>query len=706
MRKIAILGGGVGAMVTAVELTNDPNWKQQYEVTVYQMGWRIGGKGASGRNPDYSQRIEEHGLHIWMGFYENAFRMIRAVYDELHQKGLAPDSPFQSWTDAFNPTSFTPLLEYVNGQWKQWPILFPTNDLLPGEGSALDEPLPTVWESFGMILESVVERVEETLGIDPLDTHSRRLHWLVDTITSGSESVVCLIPGRHSLLLALIDSIQEVLELMLGSPVAQAVEAADDDLRRLAMILDTALAALRGMAADDVICGGFEQINQYDFVEWLGRNGAHHPLNPITLGMYDACFAYVKGAAQGVNMEAGTFLRAALRLIFTYKGAIFWRMMAGMGDTIFSPIYKVLEARGVTFKFFHKVTGLHLSADRQRIASIDIDVQATVKGGGEYNPLVTVLDLPCWPSVPDYDQLVEGNQLKGTPGHPFANNYFQNTNLESWWTDFPPAGKKTLAAGTDFDDVVLGISLGALPFLCGELAAADPKWAAMLQNVRTVRTQALQLWMNKTAADMGWKAESGFLCPPNVTEKPVLTGFVEPFDTWADMSHLIPREAFPAGEVQQIAYFCNAAPDDPAMPGFNDAGYPDRVLQQEAATAANFLSQSGAAIWPKGRDPHDPGQFDSSVLVDGMDAQFVRVNIDPNELYVQSLAGTGQFRLPPDQSGFDNLVLAGDWTENELNVGCVEAAVTSGMMASRKLCGRPERFFGAGGGRLPIGGGE
>ena len=44
------------------------------------MGWRLGGKGASGRDND--GRVVEHGLHIWFGCYENAFRMLEAVYQE------------------------------------------------------------------------------------------------------------------------------------------------------------------------------------------------------------------------------------------------------------------------------------------------------------------------------------------------------------------------------------------------------------------------------------------------------------------------------------------------------------------------------------------------------------------------------------------------------------------------------------------------
>ena len=67
--KIAILGTGVAALTSAFYLTDQPNWQEKYDITVYQMGWRAGGKGASGCNAEYGERIEEHGLHIWFGFY-------------------------------------------------------------------------------------------------------------------------------------------------------------------------------------------------------------------------------------------------------------------------------------------------------------------------------------------------------------------------------------------------------------------------------------------------------------------------------------------------------------------------------------------------------------------------------------------------------------------------------------------------------------
>src|SRR5262245_33993838 len=96
--RVAIVGGGCAAMSAAFELTR-PEVRRAYDVTLYQMGWRLGGKGASGRGP--SGRIEEHGLHLWLGFYENAFRLMRDCYAELERNPAT--HPVATWQDAFSP---------------------------------------------------------------------------------------------------------------------------------------------------------------------------------------------------------------------------------------------------------------------------------------------------------------------------------------------------------------------------------------------------------------------------------------------------------------------------------------------------------------------------------------------------------------------------------------------------------------------------
>ena len=70
------------AGLSAAWRLSEPGWRDRFDsITVYQRGWRLGGKGASSRGPN--GRIEEHGLHIWLGSYENAFGMLRECYAEL-----------------------------------------------------------------------------------------------------------------------------------------------------------------------------------------------------------------------------------------------------------------------------------------------------------------------------------------------------------------------------------------------------------------------------------------------------------------------------------------------------------------------------------------------------------------------------------------------------------------------------------------------
>ncbi len=156
-QKIAILGGGVGAMTAAYALTESPGWKDKYEITVYQLGWRLGGKGASGRDAANGQRILEHGLHIWFGFYHNAFGMMQKAYKECLDLKLSPGSPFSSWTDAFKGQNELTAMEWVDNEWKRWDMTFMTLPGQPGEGEATLGP----WDYVKLMLGWMKDRVDE-----------------------------------------------------------------------------------------------------------------------------------------------------------------------------------------------------------------------------------------------------------------------------------------------------------------------------------------------------------------------------------------------------------------------------------------------------------------------------------------------------------------------------------------------------------------
>jgi hypothetical protein len=105
------------------------------------------------------------------------------------------------------------------------------------------------------------------------------------------------------------------------------------------------------------------------------------------------------------------------------------------------------------------------------------------------------------------------------------------------------------------------------------------------------------------------------------------------------------------------------------------------------------------SLWPKAR--HDSGGFRWSLLavdpsqggeVEGaarFDTQFWTANVRPSDRYVLSLPGTAKARLSPLDMSFDNLTVAGDWTETGLNTGCVESAVMSGLLAAHALSNSP-----------------
>jgi uncharacterized protein with NAD-binding domain and iron-sulfur cluster len=721
MQKIAILGGGIGSLATAAELTNDPNWQQNYEITVYQMGWRLGGKGASGRNLKIHNRIQEHGIHLWMGFYENAFHMIRQIYAEAHTKILVPTSPFTDARKAFTPMNYTPMMEQVGKEWKLWPLNWPPSNEFPGEPERFDqcEQPPTPLGFLNIILEKSIDFLDGHKGEHPI------LTTLYKDLASHLSEAVGFVPelpshaepeGDHTLLhrieafakllpedvsqhkrdahLELVKSIKWFSE-NLAKLVYGLIEE-DDDLRRLFIILDTALATLVGMIDDNVLQDGFMAIEGYDMIEWLKKHGCVKPDSAITLGMYDACFGYENGDPNKPRMAAGSTLYGALRLMFTYRGALMWWMNAGMGETIMSPLYLVLKNRGVKFKFFHKVTALHLSSDKKAIDSVDLEIQATTDD--EYSPLFQGIDgIPVWPTEPLWDQIKEAADIQKCV----------NQDLESWWTDWHgPQSIQTgpLKRGKDFDLLVLGISLGAHKYICKELIDSSSKWKDSVDNVGVVRTQGLQLWMNRSLAGSGWSHPRG-----------ILSGYVEPFDTWSDMSDLIAREMWsPAQNVQQIAYFCNAYPDD-EQAKFSDPTYPEKEREKVMRSARGFLDGAALKIFSNAGDPANPGKFNDEFLVNCLNdtkqgdpaqtnfqTQFFRCNIDPTELYVLSLPGSAQKRLLSHDSDFDNLYLAGDWTFTDLNIGCIEAAVISAKMASRAICGKPNHIYGAFGGITPI----
>ena len=54
-----------------------------------------------------------------------------------------------------------------------------------------------------------------------------------------------------------------------------------------------------------------------------------------------------------------------------------------------------------------------------------------------------------------------------------------------------------------------------------------------------------------------------------------------------------------------------------------------------------------------------------------------------------ALPGSLKHRISPLDNSYDNLTIAGDWTDCGFNEGCVEAAVMSGRLAAHAISQSP-----------------
>jgi hypothetical protein len=164
----------------------------------------------------------------------------------------------------------------------------------------------------------------------------------------------------------------------------------------------------------------------------------------------------------------------------------------------------------------------------------------------------------------------------------------------------------------------------------------------------------------------------------------------------------------------QVSYFCGSqiGPAYAPPPGKSDF---DKDMAASAKEAAlEFLRGSMTTLLPFTSDgarpapspnstvmnadwPRGAGAFDWGILVDPknrsgearFEAQYWRSNSGPSERCTIAQPGSIKYRIAADDTGFENLFIAGDWIENGIYVACMEGAVQSGILAARAISGRP-----------------
>ncbi len=688
---MAILGGGPSALSAAYYLTSDHELRDRYDITIYQMGWRVGGKGASGRAEH--GKILEHGLHILFGCYHDFFSMMRAVYEELARP---PGHPMRTVNDAFQGHDFGVVESHYDGQWAPWCMMFPKNAGTPGNGglfvsaeaylSQFVQAAVEVlfgWKVLSQLDGAHVFDVPEAAASDPFTSFcARSLESVYKLVRRGIE-----VEQKYRMLFEMLGGLRRAFVT-----AVQDMAGWNSDNHRVCCGVDMIMAMLTGMLSDGVLQKDgfdFSKIDDFDLREWLSRHGAQDSTleSPWVRTIYDAAFSYLSGDPENQSIAAGAALRALIGMSL-YKGSMYYKMTAGMGDIVFAPLYRVLVNRGVKFEFFHKVESLGLSPDKKRVDRVLVNRQVNLKNG--YEPLVDVCGLECWPAEPLWDQIDDAAALTGI-------------DLESYYSGYDGVEKVTLREGQDFDTLLFAIPIGAVSYLCSELVEHSPRWRGMVENVKSIQTLAFQTWSKPTLEQMGWAAPS-----------PLLSLYVQPLNTWADMTQVCAMEAWPAGLAPgQVSYFCGSqiGPELPPPPGKSSFERDMAADAKEAALA--FLRSSMTTLLPFTSDgtrpepqanvtipgadwPRGAGAFDWGVLVDPknrsgearFEAQYWRSNSGPSERCTIAQPGSIRHRIAADETGYENLVIAGDWIENGIYVACMEGAVQSGILAARAISGR------------------
>jgi hypothetical protein len=95
----------------------------------------------------------EHGLHVWAGFYDNAFDLLQRCY------GATTSPPYADWRDAFVPVDNFWVEESLLGALEPWRLHVPPNGRTPGIGSV---------QSPGQLWTSLLTSVANAYFASPL----------------------------------------------------------------------------------------------------------------------------------------------------------------------------------------------------------------------------------------------------------------------------------------------------------------------------------------------------------------------------------------------------------------------------------------------------------------------------------------------------------------------------------------------------------
>ncbi len=693
--RVAVLGGGPGGLSTAYHLSRHnvgadghplPPAQRPLEISVYQLGWRLGGKGASGRNPAIGGRIEEHGIHLFGGFYPNTWNMVIDCY-----RTLWPDDWREQMAHQFMPCSDQVLTwpsdpTDPQSRWHRVVSLMPSTTEHPWDGG-IDEARLFDGDTLATLISK---------ALDQLADFFRRSGSMPEDDPSPDETVASILRESDAELVALRaddgDGIRDDHNDGFFARFRNLRRFVGDDAARetYGHMLEMLRISFKGSISDRLTSRGIDSVDGETFLEWFRRHGMDEETlaSPVVLAPANICFQFHDGDTERPCMSATAYLTFLFRSLLS-PGAFAYFFRLGTGETVLLPLYDVLRQRGVRFELFTRV--VDVIPDGGRVVRVELERQAIPKAGSaDYDPRVPIdrnrpppvpeapsLGYYTWPTETPYDALIDGDVLRR-----------DGVNLESSFGRPEPVRRDTLLVGQDFDHVVLAVPVPAHPYTCPSLIADRGRdartgltWREMVEGLASTPTQACQLWFDESTNDLGLWEES---IPPG--ERFAGPSWVDPLNGWTDFSDLLGEERWGPGGPRGLLYFCG--PLAQRAIEIDNPAFADEEWRKVRSQVGELVDGLGGLL--TGAEPTVADHlWRRAPGADPWVAQYIRANVQPSERYILAAAGHLAYRRLAWHSGYDNLALAGDWIFTGFNIGSFEGSVMSGALASFALTAAP-----------------
>lgn len=243
-----------------------------------------------------------------------------------------------------------------------------------------------------------------------------------------------------------------------------------------------------------------------------------------------------------------------------------------------------------------------------------------------------------------------------------------------------PMKRITLRAGLDYDAVVCGIPVSALEIISEPLSQSDQIWKRMVTGVKTIPTFGTQFWFTKPSAEIKKEMRPGMwgLC-----------NYVPFMDFCLDFSQTIAFEGPNCGKT--VYYSCSSWQTEGEVKYSPEVG--ESGCHEQSVSSIDQSQTVWIQGWPVEQKArminmaHDwfqtafqkvteQNQFDFSLLEPHgwkskhnepismrVEQQWFTPNVEPAELYTLSVPNSMKYRMKPDDSGYANLTLCGDWTD-------------------------------------------